>query len=679
MAILNEAITSQPPRWPVLLMHGPGGVGKTTLLERMRQMAAQAGLDSLRLDGRDVDPSPAGLLHALGLGLGLAAAAIDRDTVLAGLEARPRRLLIIDTFEQLQPLETWLRTDLLPAMPDATVVVLAGRVAPQQAWRTDPLWQGLARVLPLRNLAAEDCEAYLRKQHIADEWHPRLTASSHGHPLALSLMAEVVRTTGELPEHLRADLIRDLADRFLALAPSPLHRSALEVCAHVRRTTEALLADVVDVPRAPELFQWLTSLNFIERGSDGLFPHDLMREAIEEEFASRDPERARGMRLAVRRHLMRLVEGATPFSVWPKVCDLAFQIRHSPMRHYTDYRAMGSAWFRPATPSDHGAVTALIRAELPPAEVACALAWARHPASIIWVAGLSPGEITGMTLALDMNLVNAADTSSDPLMTKVTGMLERRGPLHPGCRHVVNRYNLGHGGQRRIEGGVGNAIQMAQYYQWISMPDIHHWVVCVEEPNFWFAMMDYLGFQHQPDCDTRMSGVLVGCFVHDWRAQPAAEWALNLVMQRTFPESGQGTSSHLEPPTVADTSPSQALSRSSFEQAVKLALRQLGDPLALASNPLATSDIVAKARRASEKPAATLQRVLFEAAESLAERPRDTKFWRALELTYFRPAGSQELAAERLGLPFGTYRYQLMTGIERLVDVLWRRETEADN
>ena len=56
-------------------------------------------------------------------------------------------------------------------------------------------------------------------------------------------------------------------------------------------------------------------------------------------------------------------------------------------------------------------------------------------------------------------------------------------------------------------------------------------------------------------------------------------------------------------------------------------------------------------------------------------RPRDAKFWRALELTYFRPAGSQELAAERLALPFGTYRYQLATGIERVVQTLWTQET----
>jgi hypothetical protein len=34
---------------------------------------------------------------------------------------------------------------------------------------------------------------------------------------------------------------------------------------------------------------------------------------------------------------------------------------------------------------------------------------------------------------------------------------------------------------------------------------------------------------------------------------------------------------------------------------------------------------------------------------------------------------SQEKVAERLGLPFSTYRYQLAKGIERVAEMLWQR------
>ena len=42
--------------------------------------------------------------------------------------------------------------------------------------------------------------------------------------------------------------------------------------------------------------------------------------------------------------------------------------------------------------------------------------------------------------------------------------------------------------------------------------------------------------------------------------------------------------------------------------------------------------------------------------------------------TFLQPAATQELAAERLGLPFSTYRYHLAGGIRRVTEQLWQRE-----
>ena len=109
---------------------------------------------------------------------------------------------------------------------------------------------------------------------------------------------------------------------------------------------------------------------------------------------------------------------------------------------------------------------------------------------------------------------------------------------------------------------------------------------------------------------------------------------------------------------------------------VRDALRAFNDKAALMASPLNASALVHGCRRDSEGPADTLRRLLTETVRALGDRPRDAKFSRALELTYLRPAGSQELAAERLGVPFGTYRYQLTTGIERVVQALWARETD---
>lgn len=693
LAVLREALSSQPPRWPVLLVHGPGGVGKTTLLERMRQLAAEAGVDSLRLDGRDIVPSPDGVLHTLGIALGLEPAATTLGAVLAQLESRPRRLLTIDTFEELQAIEAWLRTTLLPALPDGLIVVLAGRAAPQREWRTDPLWQGSARVLALRNLGEQECAGYLQGAGIAAQWHAQLTELSHGHPLALSLLADVCRSTDSVPERLHVDLIRDLADRFCALAPSPLHRRALQLCAQERRTTQPLLAAVLGEDCAPDLFDWLAELNFVEFSGTGLFPHDLVREALQVELAVRDPQSAIDLRKAARAHILTEMLAAPPEQVWPHVCNLWYQNRHGSMGPYTDYRAIGSVWFRPATAADDCAIKNLLCTELPPAQHCQALAWAAHPAAVVWVAGRWAEPVSGVSLTLDLSRISDEEAAGDPLIHRLAEVCRSRQALRPGWRRMVNRYNVYPGSQlagwQLIEGGVRNALHMIQFYLWVITQNAQEWAICIRNPAYFRQMMEDADFQYQPATELPLDGVTYGAFLNDWKGMAFNDWMLymdDLVVRRELAglravldrQAADGTSAMPQDRRASV----QALSKAAFEQAVKLALRQLADPLAqrqLADNPLSASTLVRRACLSGEKPAAALCRLLHDTAASLAGRPRDAKFWRALELTYFRPAGSQELAAERLGLLFSTYRYQLTTGIDKLVELLWAQETAAED
>jgi len=65
---------------------------------------------------------------------------------------------------------------------------------------------------------------------------------------------------------------------------------------------------------------------------------------------------------------------------------------------------------------------------------------------------------------------------------------------------------------------------------------------------------------------------------------------------------------------------------------------------------------------------------LSDSLETLQANPRDGKLFRALERTYFKPAPTQEAAAELLDLPFSTYRRHLTAGIQRLTELLWERE-----
>ena len=60
----DDALGGRSPR-RVFLLHGVGGIGKSTLLGEFRERAMAAGRPTVLLDGREIDPSPDGLRAAL--------------------------------------------------------------------------------------------------------------------------------------------------------------------------------------------------------------------------------------------------------------------------------------------------------------------------------------------------------------------------------------------------------------------------------------------------------------------------------------------------------------------------------------------------------------------------------------------------------------------------------------
>ncbi|HEY0821205.1 MAG TPA: AAA family ATPase [Rhizobacter sp.] len=665
LALLAESLAAETPSVPVFLVHGPGGIGKTCLLERARLLAAAHGIDSVRIDARDVEPSVPGLARALTGAITAPHGGSDLRATLAACAGAPPRLLVIDTFECVAHLQGWLRENFLAELPPATRVLIGMRTPPDAVWRTDPLWREASRVFGLRALDADACRHYLRTRGIPARHDDAIVRLTHGHPLAMTLVVDVVQASGEVPPQLGADVVRELAARFTAHAPSELHRRALETCAHARLTTEPLLASAVDAGRARELFDWLASQSVIESAPGGLFPHDLVRAAIDEELQWRNRERHREVHVAVRDHLLRRAKDPTQAA--GATFDILFLHRHAEaMRPFVDYRALGSVYFERGGPSDLPLLAELARNELPLSQQAEMARWCEHRACSVWVVRACPGQVAAATLSIDLAALSDLERDSDPVMAAVWRSLEAVGAPHPGDRQILARWNMVAGGQLQPSNAM-NGLQMSQFHQWLTLPDLGAFVICTEHPDHWAPMMQHIGFARMSACDQVVDGVPTGCYWHDWRALPMSRW-LEVMVDREL-----GLERPMEEPFASPAS--ARLPRPDFERAVRDALRALNDRAALATNPLTGSALVGAHRCEAEDAVEVLRRMLVEAAEALKARPRDHKFWRALELTYLRPAGSQELAAERLGLPFGTYRYQLATGIERIVQALWEQET----
>jgi hypothetical protein len=113
------------------------------------------------------------------------------------------------------------------------------------------------------------------------------------------------------------------------------------------------------------------------------------------------------------------------------------------------------------------------------------------------------------------------------------------------------------------------------------------------------------------------------------------------------------------------------LSRAEFDAAVRSALRSWNRPDALAASPLIPTRVVADAGSA---PVEALRKVLSDTVGKLSDDPRDAKLHRAVTMTFLQNTPTQQAAADRLGLPFSTYRRHLARGLQRVCDLLWQRE-----
>jgi hypothetical protein len=90
--------------------------------------------------------------------------------------------LFIDTYERLEPLDSWLRQQYLPRLPAQTLIAIASRHLPSLEWRTDPGWQAVLQVLPLRNFRPEESRAYLTSRDIPEQRQSEICGFTHGKP-----------------------------------------------------------------------------------------------------------------------------------------------------------------------------------------------------------------------------------------------------------------------------------------------------------------------------------------------------------------------------------------------------------------------------------------------------------------------------------------------------------------
>lgn len=521
MAIFRTALLSDESPFVVLHVTGPGGVGKTTLLQEFARVAGESGREVVRIDGRHIEPSAAGVLMTLS-----SQPAVQHASLADVIERWPEgSVLLIDTYESLSPLDEWLRHTLLPQLPARSVVVIAGRADPA-AWRIDVAWAPLTRIHRLSNFDPDDSRTYLARCGVDAGHFDEALAFTRGHPLALSLIADVL-TRGDRVGASRLDkepeVVRLLLETFVREVPSREHRLALHACMSAWTTTEPLLASALDVPDAHEMFEWLGHLPFVEHGPHGLFPHDLARDVVHMDFRWRDPDAAFRVTERVLAYLYQRLErtgGLERQRVW---FDILYVQRYNPcLQPYFDWAGFGTAYAETATPQEHAAILEMVERHEGSASADIARYWlARQPEAFRAIRRVD-GNLIGFVANLELEAVSSEDAAADPAVASAAAYAKRHGPAGPGEHIVYGRFWMDAERHQALT-QVFTVVAATSSQSWMA-PDLAWSFVAMADPDLVEPMFTEIHMWRVHGADFEVGGRRYAVFGHDWRVESAHAW-----------------------------------------------------------------------------------------------------------------------------------------------------------
>jgi hypothetical protein len=657
-ALFQTALRSPELPFYVLYVFGPGGVGKTSLLQEFIHLSEQAEIPALYLDARNIEPTSESFGRAW------------QEVQPSQPTSNPRQVLLLDTYECMAPLDDWLRDEFIPCLPEQTLVVLAGRYRPSTVWRTDPGWQDLVRILPLRNLNPEESRTYL-SHTIPQTQHQAVLDFTHGYPLALSLIVDVFAQTEQdlkfQPEAV-SDVVKVLLERLIQEVPSPTHRRALEACALIRLTTETVLARMLDLPDVHELFEWLRGLSFIEYGTRGIFPHDLAREVLIADVRWRNPDRYAELHQRARNYYTTRLQETQGPEQHAVLFDYIFLHRDNPaVRPRFTWQEHSSLSTDAMQPEDQGPLVKMVAQQEGEASAQLATYWFKRQPEGVLVFRNAQQELAGFVFKMALHRTTAEDWETDPAARAAWNYLQQA-PLRSGEGATLFRFWMAADTYQEVS--PTQSLIFISFVQHHRLTPVAYTFFACANPDFWAAIFAYADLTRLPEADFEIGGHLYGVYGHDWRVMPPKEWQA-LLAQREIAASAQAIT-----PSTANTPP-LVLSQPDFMEAVQEILRCFTRPDVLHNHPLLQSRLVLERvgpRANKTERISALQSLVQEAAESLQTSPREAKGYRAVYHTYLRPVPTQEQAAELLDIPFSSFRRHLKTGMTRIAEILWHQE-----
>lgn len=651
--VLDRMLSGAADAPLVAYVHGPGGIGKSSLLRYAGRQAELAGRGVVHIDARFLDVDPRRLEEAAALAC-----------------SEPGTVLLLDTFERCQPLEPWLRDTFLLRLAEDALVVVASRIAPDVEWSLDPGWAQLFAELAVGPLDAARSDALLAARGVPAEQRGPFIAFAGGSPLALSLAASLPAAAPGEPWEPTGDVLTTLVERLVGDLPSAAHRRALEVVAQAYVTREPLLRAVLGDEDTATVFSWLRQLPYVEATPEGLHPHDAVRATLEADLRWRDPERYDDVRVRVSTAGLQAVRGASEDDAPLRVAEWMFLFRdRDGMDDLHDWQAHPHVEDAPLRPGDVPEVLRMAEEAEGPESAATVAYWVRRRPEAFRVhryAGSSAPVAFMAILRLEAPLPE--DRTEDPVIAALWDHVEATAPLGEGEHLGVRRFAMQPGWHQRPSPLMDLMSRRAIADEMRARGRALTFTV-FEDTGRWKGYLAKAGMLEVTAVD--VGGRVQHLFGRDWRRQSVDQWVEDRVRAVAVPVAGETGS-----PSAAGSDDERGgdLPRAAFEEGVLEALRTWRAPREFATSVLLHSRLVPQG---SADPVADLRGAITTALDALQVDPAGVKAHDALTTTYIAASRTHKAAARRLGVPYGTYRRHLALAKERLIEQLLRQAATA--
>lgn len=649
---------------------GPGGVGKTTLLQAFCDRARAVGMVHAFVDARHVHANPPALQRALKQAAG-------NVTISEFCAEHQKPILLLDTFEHWRNLTSWLREQLLPTMPANLRIIVASRDRPDTNWTADPGWCDLVRVSTLADWSPHEAGVYLTLRGVHGRRRQALRMRAGGRPLILALGADLLAQGHHL--HTQADarsLIEQLVERLTSDAQCPAQRQALDAAAIVRTLDAGLLARMLAVDDAQQLYQWLSGLSFMQASGVGVLPHDQIRATLLQDMDRRFPQRyeqwaGRAFEASVDR--IQAASGLSWTQTTQWICDGLYALRKlGIVQDYFHLDGVGALYIERAAAADWAILAAIVERHQGAAARTWFEFWCRRVPQSVYVLRGPNAAIRGLFMRLDLEQLAASERSADPLTAALWRHISSSAPHGPAHYPFIRFWlSAAHGQRPSAETTIMlmaiNSYNLMQHRLGMTAQ------VC-QESSQWTIQARILGLTQLRDGAQQAANQAGHIYYKNW------QWQTPVQYYRQFGKRCIALDASVGHTPIASY-PELPLDQAMFHAAVAQALKDYRDGAALHANPLLGCCLVLSGTQRGDDVTCRvrlLRQQLRHAMTTLSQTSAaGARHARLLQCTYTQAAISQKKVAAGMGLSYSTFRRQLAEARNTLAHLLWQIESAS--